>query len=938
MKVLLYNDIDSSSVKKQLAKVTEAFQRNDFKAAEVKKMQNTGYYRAKLDEKSRLIFKFAKYENESYILALEVVLHHDYAKSRFLGGAAIDETKIPLLNNEKDLKEEDFAPLTYINPKAKHFHILDKILSFDAVQDDIVSIRPPLILIGSAGSGKTALTLEKIKQLNGKVLYITLSSYLVENSRNLYYSFNYDNESQEVDFLSFHEYINTINVPKGREITFKNFDQWIWKYKQTYKIKDTYKLFEEFKGVITGSIIDKPYLSKDEYIALGIKQSVFSTEEREQIYDLFLRYIDWLKEGFYYDSNLVSYEYLAQVGQIYDFVVVDEVQDITNVQLYLILKALKNSTHFILCGDSNQIVHPNFFSWANIKTMFYKQDLKGNLTRILATNYRNTAEVTGIANQLLLVKNARFGSIDKESTYLVKPNATQKGEVQFLDDAPKIKQDLDQRTRRSTKFAVLVMRNEDKADARKVFQTPLLFSVQEAKGLEYENIILFNIISGNDKEFREICNGVTKADLEKDLEFSRAKDKSDKSLEVYKFYINSLYVAITRAVKNLYVIEKSKKHDLLELLGLTNFKQQVTLKDQTSSLDEWQKEARKLELQGKQEQADQIRTTILQMKPVPWEVLTRQTLVTMKQQALHPEIFNKKAKDRLFEFGLIYNDYSFFAQLSTLKYRRADTWKTELNAVNNKLLLDYIKDNTKAIQPNITRYGVDFRNEYGFTPLMLATMAGALQQLAYLKELGANGTLTDLFGRNAFQIALHQTYTTPLYAKKIASLYPSLKTDSIRVKVKQKMVKINNHQAEYLLLNFTIAVAKHVITEKIDNSTYYANGLEVDDVLALAAQLPFNILPEHRHKRTYISSILAKNTIGRKDPYNKELFWRIRRGCYLLNPLLELEIDDEWVNIYDLIDLEEIKTRSKDLAKAVEDIQRIKARVLADHFEDKETE
>jgi hypothetical protein len=377
---------------------------------------------------------------------------------------------------------------------------------------------------------------------------------------------------------------------------------------------------------------------------------------------------------------------------------------------------------------------------------------------------------------------------------------------------------------------------------------------------------------------------------------------------------------------------------LLELLGLTNFKQQVTLKDQTSSLDEWQKEARKLELQGKQEQADQIRTTILQMKPVPWEVLTRQTLVTMKQQALHPEIFNKKAKDRLFEFGLIYNDYSFFAQLSTLKYRRADTWKTELNAVNNKLLLDYIKDNTKAIQPNITRYGVDFRNEYGFTPLMLATMAGALQQLAYLKELGANGTLTDLFGRNAFQIALHQTYTTPLYAKKIASLYPSLKTDSIRVKVKQKMVKINNHQAEYLLLNFTIAVAKHVITEKIDNSTYYANGLEVDDVLALAAQLPFNILPEHRHKRTYISSILAKNTIGRKDPYNKELFWRIRRGCYLLNPLLELEIDDEWVNIYDLIDLEEIKTRSKDLAKAVEDIQRIKARVLADHFEDKETE
>ena len=45
-------------------------------------------------------------------------------------------------------------------------------------------------------------------------------------------------------------------------------------------------------------------------------------------------------------------------------------------------------------------------------------------------------------------------------------------------------------------------------------------------------------------------------DLQADsLEYRRAKDKSDKSLEVYKFFVNALYVALTRAIRNLYLIQ-----------------------------------------------------------------------------------------------------------------------------------------------------------------------------------------------------------------------------------------------------------------------------------------------------------------------------------------------------------------------------------------------
>ena len=71
---------------------------------------------------------------------------------------------------------------------------------------------------------------------------------------------------------------------------------------------------------------------------------------------------------------------------------------------------------------------------------------------------------------------------------------------------------------------------------------------------------------------RGLCRGLRRrdrADLERDeLDYRRAKDKSDKSLELYKFYVNALYVAMTRAVESLTLVEADTGHPLLDLLGL----------------------------------------------------------------------------------------------------------------------------------------------------------------------------------------------------------------------------------------------------------------------------------------------------------------------------------------------------------------------------------
>ncbi|HNL07338.1 MAG TPA: PhoH family protein, partial [Chitinophagales bacterium] len=467
MEILIYNEIDLKGVKKTFDKVVEQLKKGDFASAEIKKMQNTAYYRAKMDYEDRLLFKFAKIEGTTYLLLLEVIKNHDYEKSRFLRGAEIDESKLHTIAKPEKIPVEDLTPIAYVNPQNRHFHLLDKIISFDEDQNTIFRLPAPVIIIGSAGSGKTALTLEKIKTLKGNILYVTLSPYLVESAANLYYSFNYENEEQEIDFLSFKDFVQSLQVIEGKEITFKEFDTWFIRYRNNTKIKDSYKLFEEFRGVLTGNDITKPYLSKADYLSLGVRQSVFFQDEREQVYSLFEKYLQFLSENKYYDLNIVSYQWLQFVENKYDFVIVDEVQDLTNAQLYLILKSLQNSSSFVLCGDSNQIVHPNFFSWSNVKSMFYKTDMLDNDVRILKTNYRNSPEVTTLANTLLKIKHLRFGSVDRESTYLVSSISSKKGEVVYLEDTTKVKQDLNQKTKSSTRFAVLVMNNTDKAEARK---------------------------------------------------------------------------------------------------------------------------------------------------------------------------------------------------------------------------------------------------------------------------------------------------------------------------------------------------------------------------------------------------------------------------------------------------------------------------------------
>lgn len=910
MHVLVYNDLIPGPLRAQFERTVERLRAADFAGAEVKKLSPTPFYRARLSDSDRLLFRIGDYNGERCLLLLEIIRNHAYDKSRFLNGAAVDEAKLINLPSPSQAPQADVLPLTYVNPKTPHFHVLDKIISFDEAQGEAFRLHPPFILIGSAGSGKTVLTLEKMKQLSGDGLYVTLSAHLTENARNLYYAHGYDNTDQEIDFLSFREFVETIRVPEGRPMTYSDFVRWFGRHHgHAARLGDPHRLYEEFNGVLTGSRIDAPWLSLDDYLALGVRQSIYPREDRPEVYEVFHKYLDSLKEGGFYDANLAAHRSVPWCKPAYDWVVVDEVQDLTNVQLFLILKALRRWDSFILCGDSNQIVHPNFFSWSAVKSLFYERNVTGQapaeILRILHANYRNSQAVTALANRILLIKTARFGSIDRESNYLVQSRSPHQGGVELLAESDKTKRELNDKTCRSVRHAVLVPRDSDKAAARQWFKTPLLFSIQEAKGLEYENVVLLNFVSGGSDEFREITDGVTPDDLNRELKYARARDKSDKSMEAYRFHINALYVALTRSIRHAYLIETNPRHRMLELLGLRTRQDELKLAEQQSTREEWKEEARKLELQGKAEQADAIRKAMLGTQPVPWTPLTPGSLEALKADALNPERFNIQAKHLLFEYALAYDLVWVFTRLAELKYSRAREPWTHRQEVKQKYERDYTGKNPTELRRKLDLHGVDFRNPLNQTPLMVASLMGREDLVAMLIKEGANPALRDNSGRTAFQLALREGFWNTVYAStSLGAIYRLLAPTSIKVKIENRMIKLDERQMTFFLLNAMLAMQQDILRVKIHARI---PAFETADFVKPLAAFPHHVIPEYRRKRAYLSSVLAGNEVMRPEPHNRKLFVRILHGFYVLNPLMEIEIDEHWVNVYDWLRLDDVQ-------------------------------
>jgi hypothetical protein len=204
-------------------------------------------------------------------------------------------------------------------------------------------------------------------------------------------------------------------------------------------------------------------------------------------------------------------------------------------------------------------------------------------------------------------------------------------------------------------------------------------------------------------------------------------------------------------------------------------------------------------------------------------------------------------------------------------------------------------------------YGVDHRNVFNKTPLMMAARAGNAALVRELLSAGADTELTDNYGLTAWQWALQRIIEDKKFAQAgFPAVHDLLAPSMLSLKVDGRLAKIDRRQGEFLLFNIFFAAFGSLISR---GYTAFFDGCA--DIIPLPAvavadiveSLPGSVIPDYRKKRTYISGLLSKNELDSANPYGKKLFIRKNRGHYILNPGLSIRQKEDWIDIYNHVNI-----------------------------------
>ncbi len=157
--------------------------------------------------------------------------------------------------------------------------------------------------------------------------------------------------------------------------------------------------------------------------------------------------------------------------------------------------------------------------------------------------------------------------------------------------------------------------------------------------------------------------------------------------------------------------------------------------------------------------------------------------------------------------------------------------------------------------------------------------------MEYFLAQEAKQKLTDHKNRTVVHMALLGYELEYLDLRRMSQLYLQFQLPFIKCKAKDRIIKISPKYMEYFLVVYLQAVRDAIIESSDPQSM---QGLKMDEFMEFIEEMPESILPAYRRKRQYVNSVLVNNEINRDYQYNRFLFERKSRGCYNLNPKMEV--------------------------------------------------
>ena len=288
-------------------------------------------------------------------------------------------------------------------------------------------------------------------------------------------------------------------------------------------------------------------MSRAEYLALGGQFSVVF--DKEAVYECAERYQAWLRKNRLSDINDIAVRAWQNRGEKeYGFLVLDEVQDLTEKEILVLFSLLRNPLNFFLSGDVNQTVHATYFAPHRIHTLLMKS-VPGTSGRdyeqMLHLDYRCARPIVDMANRLIDIRKEALRGDKHDQRYDGHDLA-----VAGRDASRPVLMELALEEKITVLFkaskrhyaAILVSDEEAKAKLAELGLEQNVFTVSEFKGIERDEIICWNLVSDNLREWNIITG--------------RSRNSDVPNPYWLRYHFNRFYVAVTRACSGVLFFEE----------------------------------------------------------------------------------------------------------------------------------------------------------------------------------------------------------------------------------------------------------------------------------------------------------------------------------------------------------------------------------------------
>ena len=343
-------------------------------------------------------------------------------------------------------------------------------------------------------------------------------------------------------------------------------------------------------------LLNHALIPKEIYLKLDEQYCLYSSSQRELLYELTLRYQMFLSAEGKVDENDIARQFLNRLMNqnvpLFDFVIADEIQDLTEIQIYCLIRLARNRNNLLFSGDINQTIRPTYFHTGRIESILKTSNTHlGFIKHQLVKNYRSTKEVVDLANQVVNLRIQRLG-LNKKNDYYEIPIRGEQHPIYYFDAKHPLEMVKLIETGLNRHYVAIVVPDEEekKNFERLTQQKGAVFTVEEIKGIEKDYIICYNVMTKYKTAWETILN--------QDVMYQNQ----------YRYYFNLLYVALTRARHHLCFIEEDMPPSLYEqfeseFLSFDTFDETELKLNQLSTDNQFYKEAQLYERRELYEQA-----------------------------------------------------------------------------------------------------------------------------------------------------------------------------------------------------------------------------------------------------------------------------------------------------------------------------------------------